>query len=50
MSRPCLLLLPGLLCDEPVWAAQRRVLDGVDTLAPPWGDQSSLAEARGLFG
>ena len=44
MSRPCLLLLPGLLCDVTVWAAQRRALDGVDTIVPSWGEQSSLAE------
>ena len=44
MNRPCLLLLPGLLCDETVWAAPRRALDGVDILVPSWGEQSSLAE------
>ncbi|HSV37067.1 MAG TPA: alpha/beta hydrolase, partial [Ramlibacter sp.] len=44
-SRPCLLLLPGLLCDETVWAAQRRAFEGVaDVIVPSWGEQSSLAE------
>ncbi len=43
-NRCCLLLLPGLLCDETVWAAQRRALDGVDTFVPSWGAHASLAD------
>lgn len=44
-NRPCLLLLPGLLCDETVWSAQRRAFDGiVDAIVPSWGEQSSIAE------
>jgi len=44
MKRPGLLLLPGLLCDETVWAAPRRALEGVDIVVPSWGEQSSLAD------
>ena len=29
MTRPTLLLLPGLLCDEAVWAAQCADLAGI---------------------
>lgn len=43
-KRPCLLLLPGLLCDETVWAAPRPAFDGVDTFVPSWGEQASLAD------
>lgn len=50
MSRRCLLLLPGLLCDETVWAAQRHALNHVEVFVPSWGERASLVDmARGAL-
>ncbi|MGE5089706.1 MAG: alpha/beta fold hydrolase [Candidatus Levyibacteriota bacterium] len=45
MSRPLLVLLPGLVCDASVWAAQREALgDRVDTFVADYGDADSLTQ------
>lgn len=42
-TRPLVLLLPGLLCDEAVWAHQRAELSSVaDCFAPDYGELDSL--------
>lgn len=47
MNRSTVLLLPGLLCDETVWAAQRRSLSELPQVAgvviPSYGDADSIA-------
>ena len=44
MNRPLLVLLPGLLCDETVWAAQSAALaDRADILVPAYHDGRDLA-------
>ncbi|UUX97877.1 alpha/beta fold hydrolase [Aquabacterium sp. J223] len=44
-ERPVLLLLPGLLCDEQVWAQQREALGAaVDCRVPDWGLRASLTD------
>jgi pimeloyl-ACP methyl ester carboxylesterase len=42
MSSPCLVLLPGLLCDEAVWHEQAKALDFADCIVPSYGDCSSI--------
>ena len=43
MSKPCLLLLPGLLCDAAVWQDQIRLLHAqADCLVPDCGSLNSL--------
>lgn len=42
VSRPVLLLLPGLLCDEATWSAQREALTQVHCLVPSYGSLSSI--------
>ena len=44
MTRPCVLLLPGLLCDGAVWSAQREALAFADCVVPSYGELSSLAD------
>jgi pimeloyl-ACP methyl ester carboxylesterase len=44
MARPCLVLLPGLLCDAAVWSAQRQALRPVDCLVPGFGELASLSD------
>jgi pimeloyl-ACP methyl ester carboxylesterase len=46
MSRPALVLIPGLMCDQAVWAAQSAVLHarGVDFSIAMHGQADSLAE------
>ncbi len=43
-NRPCLVLLPGLLCDDAVWREQRRALDSVDRIVPPYGGSASIQD------
>ncbi len=42
MSSPCLVLLPGLLCDDAVWREQAHALDFADCIVPSYGDCSSI--------
>ena len=41
-SRPTVVMLPGLLCDAAVWAAQERALADADCVVPDYGLASSL--------
>lgn len=43
MSRPTLVLLPGLLCDATVWEAQRAALAQADCVVPSYGWLDSIA-------
>lgn len=44
-QRPTLVLLPGLMCDRAVWAAQIEALSAThDCLVPHYGTLSSLAD------
>lgn len=50
MSRPCVVLLPGLLCDAAVWRAQTAALDFTDCVVPSYGAAASIEEmARGVL-
>lgn len=51
IGRPCLVLLPGLLCDSTVWQGQIDALAPVaDCVVPDYGERSSLVEmARGVL-
>jgi pimeloyl-ACP methyl ester carboxylesterase len=42
MTRPCVVLLPGLLCDEAVWTAQRAALGLAECFVPSYGELSSI--------
>jgi pimeloyl-ACP methyl ester carboxylesterase len=42
MTRPCVVLLPGLLCDAAVWTAQREALSFADCVVPSYGELSSI--------
>lgn len=44
MTRPCVVLLPGLLCDEAVWHAQREALSFADCFVPSYGELASIEE------
>lgn len=44
MTRPQVVLLPGLLCDQAVWSAQQQALDFADCLVPSYGKLSSITE------
>ncbi|MFT3719781.1 alpha/beta fold hydrolase [Pseudorhodoferax sp.] len=41
---PVVLLLPGLLCDEAVWRAQRAALAGTECVVPRYGLAGSIGE------
>lgn len=43
MTRPAVVLLPGLLCDRAVWEAQREALDFADCTVPSYEPRTSLA-------
>lgn len=43
MSRPTLLLLPGLLCDRAAWEAQVQALPDADCIVPDYGLRDSIA-------
>lgn len=50
MTRPCVVLLPGLLCDAAVWAGQREALAGFDCVVPDYGTLDSIeAMARSVL-
>lgn len=50
MSRPCVVLLPGLLCDEVVWRDQCEALAFADCVVPSYGECDSVTEmARGVL-
>lgn len=50
MAPPCVVLLPGLLCDQAVWEEQVRALAGADCIVPSYGELSSLtAMARSVL-
>lgn len=40
--QPVVLMLPGLLCDEAVWAAQRAALAGCHCVVPDYGARDSI--------
>lgn len=44
MSRPCVVLLPGLLCDEAVWSAQRQALAFADCIVPSYGGCADIGD------
>ena len=47
---PTVALLPGLLCDEAVWAAQCQALPGRRCMVPSYGRRDSIeAMARGVL-
>lgn len=43
-ERPCLVLLPGLLCDEAVWREQRAALGFADCVVPSYGETDCLVQ------
>jgi pimeloyl-ACP methyl ester carboxylesterase len=48
--QPTVVLLPGLLCDEAVWAAQCQALSGLRCVVPSYGLRDSIeAMARGVL-
>lgn len=51
MDRPCLVLLPGLLCDDAVWRGQLETLGLVaDCIVPSYGELDTLtAMARSVL-
>lgn len=44
MARPCVVLLPGLLCDAAVWGEQCNALRAADCIVPSFGTLASLTE------
>lgn len=42
MTQPTVVLLPGLLCDEAVWAAQCEALTGRHCVVPSYGLRDSI--------
>ena len=48
MSRPCIVFLPGLLCDEVVWQEQRKALSFADSISPSYGHAASIEEMARL--
>jgi pimeloyl-ACP methyl ester carboxylesterase len=50
MSQTCVVLLPGLLCDETVWQHQRSALAPASCFIPSYGMASSIGDmARGVL-
>lgn len=45
--KPTVVLLPGLNCDDAVWAAQRAALDDADCVVADYGEIDSLAAMAG---
>ena len=43
-TRPCLVLIPGLLCDAAVWRAQCQALSSADCVVPDLGELASLTD------
>ena len=51
MTRPTVVLLPGLLCDEASWAEQCDALPGASCVVPSYGLRDSIeGMARGVLG
>lgn len=48
MSKPVLLLLPGLLCDETVWREQREALSAYHCVVPDYGCADSIGAMASL--
>ena len=48
MSIPCIVFLPGLLCDEVVWQEQRKALSFADSISPSYGHAASIEEMARL--
>ncbi|KGG87502.1 MULTISPECIES: alpha/beta fold hydrolase [Comamonas] len=48
MSKPCIVFLPGLLCDEVVWQEQRKALSFADSISPSYGHAASIEEMARL--
>ncbi len=44
MTQPVVMLLPGLLCDDAVWAHQRAALTDAHCIVPSWGSLDSLTD------
>lgn len=44
MSKPCIVFLPGLLCDEAVWQEQRKALSFADSIIPSYGHAASIED------
>lgn len=42
-NQPCVVLLPGLLCDTAVWTAQIQALHFAHCVVPSYGELSSIA-------
>jgi pimeloyl-ACP methyl ester carboxylesterase len=42
MTRPCVVLLPGLMCDAAVWSAQCEALSFADGVLPSYGALSAI--------
>ena len=50
MTRRCVVLLPGLLCDDAVWTAQCEALSFADCVVPDYGALDSItAMARSVL-
>ncbi|NML18828.1 alpha/beta fold hydrolase [Azohydromonas caseinilytica] len=50
MTRPCVVLLPGLLCDAAVWREQCQALAFADCVVPSYGELASItAMARSVL-
>jgi pimeloyl-ACP methyl ester carboxylesterase len=44
MTRPSVVLLPGLMCDRSVWAAQEKALDFAECFVPTYGTIDSIEQ------
>lgn len=50
MSRPIVVLLPGLLCDEVVWRSQCEALNFAECVIPSYGETDSVTDmAHGVL-
>lgn len=48
MSKPCIVFLPGLLCDEVVWQEQRKALSFADNIIPSYEHAASIEDMAHL--
>jgi pimeloyl-ACP methyl ester carboxylesterase len=44
MTPDCLVMLPGLMCDDAVWVHQQQALTGVHCMVPSYGHLSSIVD------
>ena len=44
MARPCVVLIPGLLCDAAVWRGPCHALSSADCFVPAFGELASLTD------